>query len=858
MNVMKQLPNLIGGISLQPAPTRLVNQCEDQKNFICSPALGLTTRPSLKFRSASAYDGGGAFFTLDRDVNTQHNLWVSPTGLRVEDLNGNVQNIEYQGSALAYLALNNGEDPRESYKILPVADACFIVNRTVITKADSDSFTPRKNQALIHIKQVNYGTTWSISLDGQQVTFGYSSDTNQSLSTQQVATKLVEGLVAIPEIAQNFNISTASSVIYITRKDGGAFSVGVADTRSNTYSSLTTYKIKEFTDLPTVAPDGFTCCISGNNGSTADDYYVRFRATSELAPYTWIDTGDEVESRELVGYFDPSKVNSFTPIKVGTKVSCTNVPNFTTTVKNISYGRWTIITFADRYPTNPGNLTYAVERSASAGTLAHGIWEECEAPDVAKDFDASTMPHVLIHNMKDNTWTFRPVEWDGRMAGDEESAPFPSFLNKPITTLFMFRNRLGIVAGDSVSMSAAGDLECFFPETVQTLTDAAPIDISVSVDDYSDILATVAVQENLTFWSKKRQYVMSTPDTLSPKTAAILPSTAYTCLPDAGLPVIGSRVYFVDTDNKSDQVYEYTIDAVSATKEGMSITAHVPDLIAHKAPIMLTGSQTSSVLALFNDATPNTIWLYQFYLNGNEKLQSAWSRQVIDGTIKNIAFRGSELWLEVMHNGQRIMATMDFMTKRSRSRTNYVPALDYYIEYDDPSTIIELPYIPVTSNFTVLVPNGKGEYTPIKSYGLNFANLTVKKYDKIYIGEKFERYYEFSECWHNTGNKATDVSLASGRMQLRKWTVNYTQSGPFDVIVTDKIRGGQTYYKSDLNLHLNSAILGSPLLHAGSFTVPCRGRNDEISVAIKANNWMPQTFLSANVYMNYTRHTRTI
>jgi hypothetical protein len=75
--------------------------------------------------------------------------------------------------------------------------------------------------------------------------------------------------------------------------------------------------------------------------------------------------------------------------------------------------------------------------------------------------------------------------------------------------------------------------------------------------------------------------------------------------------------------------------------------------------------------------------------------------------------------------------------------------------------------------------------------------------------------------------------------------------------VKDKIRGLETVYPFDASLQLSS-ILGSPLIDSGSFGVPCRGRNDEIAVAIKADNWLPQTFLSACVYMNYTRHTRTI
>ena len=864
MTVMiKNIPNLIGGISRQPPETRLTNQCEDQMNFICSPALGLTVRPSLKFRSSSSYSDDGAFFILDRDENTQHNIWISESGIRVEDLEGNVKDVQNIDNALAYLALPDGKTPRDNYRILPVADYCYIVNRTKTVQIDPDSFTPRKNQALIHIKQVNHGTTWSLTVDGVQASFGYSTDTSKSVSTQEVASSLTSQLLSNSTIAANFNIITASSVIYITRKDGDKFSVGLADTKGNTYSSLTTYKIKEFTDLPTTAVDGMICMVSGANGSTADDYYVRFRGTGETSPYSWINTNDEVESHEIVGYFDPSKINSYTPIKAGTKVSCTNVPSFQTTVKNVSYGRWTIITFADRFPSRPGNLTYAVTNSTETGQLVKGIWEECAAPDQPVKFNNATMPHVLIHDMINDTWTFRAVDWTERKVGDDESAPFPSFVNKPITNAFVYRNRIGFIAGDSVSMSAAGDLENFFPETVQTMTDADPIDMHIAVDDYSDILATTTVQDNLIFWSKKRQYTLTTPEALSPKTAAILPSTAYTCLPDAGLPVIGARVYFVDTDNHNDQLYEYAIDNTTSTKEGICITSHVPDLVAHENPIILTASQTSSVIALFSNKTPNTIWLYQFYIAGQQKLQSAWSRQVIDGEIKNMAFRNSVLWLEIEHNSQRIMATMDFMTKRSRDKLNYVPSLDYYIEYENPGKTVILPYMPeMPSKMTVLIPNDLGEYIPLpkSKYELEGAVLTLSDdFSKVYVGQTYHRYFEFSEVWSTTSNSNdTQLSLASGRVQLQRWELDFTATGTFLVQVHNKIYDTDSNYVSQQQAKLSSGIFGSPVLRSGKFTVPCRGRNNEISVAIHSDDWLPMTVLSANVYLNYTRHRRTI
>lgn len=869
MTVMiKNIPNLIGGISRQPPETRLTNQCEDQMNFICSPALGLTVRPSLKFRSSSSYSDDGAFFILDRDENTQHNIWISESGIRVEDLEGNVKDVQNIDNALAYLALPDGKTPRDNYRILPVADYCYIVNRTKTVQIDPDSFTPRKNQALVHIKQVNHGTTWSLIVDGVQASFGYSTDTSKSISTEEVASNLTSQLLSISTIAADFNIITASSVIYITRKDGGKFSVGLADTRGNTYSSLTTYKIKDFTDLPTIAPNGFTCCVSGNNGSTADDYYVRFRATEEQAPYRWIDTGVDLDSNEIRCSCSPTQINDSSPIKVSTKVSCTNVPNFITTVINIRYGHmlsipFTTITFADRFPSNPGKLTYAVGAANTETNLARGVWEECAAPDQPVKFNNATMPHVLIHDMINDTWTFRAVNWTERKVGDDESAPFPSFVNKPITNAFVYRNRIGFIAGDSVSMSAAGDLENFFPETVQTMTDADPIDMHIAVDDYSDILATTTVQDNLIFWSKKRQYTLTTPEALSPKTAAILPSTAYTCLPDAGLPVIGARVYFVDTDNHNDQLYEYAIDNTTTTKEGICITSHVPDLVEHENPIILTASQTSSVIALFSSKTPNTIWLYQFYIAGQQKLQSAWSRQVIDGEIKNMAFRNSVLWLEIDHNGQRIMATMDFMTKRSRDKLNYVPSLDYYIEYENPGKTVILPYMSeMPSKMTVLVPNDLGEYIPLpkSKYELEGAVLTLPDdFSKVYVGQTFHRYFEFSEVWSTTSNSNdTQLSLASGRVQLQRWELDFTATGTFLVQVYNKIYNTYSNYVSQQQAKFSSGIYGSPVLRSGKFTVPCRGRNNEISVAIHSDDWLPMTVLSANVYLNYTRHRRTI
>lgn len=77
-----------------------------------------------------------------------------------------------------------------------------------------------------------------------------------------------------------FTITQSASTLWIRKNDGGAFSIGLSDTRSDTCSYLVTSKVQQFSDLPTVAPDGYICRVVGSIASNADDYYVMFVTNS--------------------------------------------------------------------------------------------------------------------------------------------------------------------------------------------------------------------------------------------------------------------------------------------------------------------------------------------------------------------------------------------------------------------------------------------------------------------------------------------------------------------------------------------------------------------------------------------------
>ena len=51
------------------------------------------------------------------------------------------------------------------------------------------------------------------------------------------------------------------------------------------------------------------------------------------------------------------------------------------------------------------------------------------------------MPHQLVRQAN-GTFTFSEVAWNERIVGDDETNPFPSFVDHEITSIFFYRNRM--------------------------------------------------------------------------------------------------------------------------------------------------------------------------------------------------------------------------------------------------------------------------------------------------------------------------------------------------------------------------------------------------------------------------------
>lgn len=785
MLVSKNSANLIGGVSQQSPPQRLFNQAAEQVNLYSGLVNGLQNRPPLQ----TIQKGGmmaSAFYKIERDAESKYNLLVSPYGIKVSEQYGDWTDACLTAEAIEYLSIPVSANPYRCYKTLTLADHTFILNNTKTVAMTEIKSEPWTSQALIFIKQVNYAMTWTLTIDRVTKSAGYTVASPSSgaadfyvdgVKTESGVAPNSHGvakyLAKIKESLPGFEITQNGAVLWIRRTDGVDFTIGATDSRSDTCINLITYKIQKFTDLPTVAPNGYICQVVGEVASNADDYYVRFVTDS-------------------------------------------------------------------------------------GGEFNKGVWEETVKPDSPLAIDAKTMPWVLIN--RDGEWSFEPFEWEAKEIGDDESCPLPAFIDKRIRNLFYYRNRLCFLAEEQFCMSRAGHVRDWWNETATTMSDSDPIYIDVSTSSVVDLYDYGTMQDSLILFGEDGQFMLNGPEILSPKTASVTPLGTNAYSAGTGVVSCGTRLYFGCRSGEYYTCSEFGIDSLTGQKEASSITAHVPSYIPCEGDIYLQGSVNSSSLAVISDDTPDTLYIYQYYINGVQKLQSAWHKYTFKDTqICGMFFREHILWLYIYKRGQYLTATLD-MSEQDTFAQNVAPCLDYMEAYssDEPATVWTLPgYLPA-ENCIVLytLPNGLFTENPIISISGNRVTLRHPT-TQIMVGQTYTRYFEFSTPYMQKPERGSNqkVSVTTGRFTLQRLILTHAISGPFNVLVKpvyDSADAGYCYPYSGAALGAESGVLGNLPMDSGNFKVPLRGRNTDLRVIIETDSWLPQTFIMVEWEGQYT------
>lgn len=265
------------------------------------------------------------------------------------------------------------------------------------------------------------------------------------------------------------------------------------------------------------------------------------------------------------------------------------------------------------------------------GGAQDGVWKEIVAPSTKTGLDPATMPLHLV-NTGYETFTIGYAPWGARLAGDGvNSSKDPSFVGTNIMDLQFIDGRLAIITRGSWTLSRARNGYVFFPDTAQTNLDTDPIDYTVANGKSTDITRGVVVSEKLQLWGNRLQCAVSGgQDSIREKNAETPPITSYEydgLIPP--IPVGQSGLVFATSDGIENQIMEVFYRNGVPVGE-ININAHCPALTSGTIRLMEVGGTARMVLIL-TDEEPNKCFVYQWYNNGEERVQSAWNVWTMEG-----------------------------------------------------------------------------------------------------------------------------------------------------------------------------------------------------------------------------------
>jgi hypothetical protein len=269
------IPNLINGVSQQPAALRLASQAEEQINGYSSVVEGLRKRPGSKHIARLQGASGNAFIhTINRDQNERYVVMIQGGDLKVWDVEGNPKTVNFPNGK-AYLA---GSTPAETFRCVTVADFTFVLNTNVVVRSATNTTPTRPFEALVWVKQGAYGGKYTLRVAGQTATYtvpnGSEPSHANSVTTDNIASQLRNSIAN--SLGSGWTVTLYGSTIYIRRTDGASFTINTDDSIGDNGIEVIASKIQRFSELPARAVNGFKVEVTGDQSSSFDNYYVEY------------------------------------------------------------------------------------------------------------------------------------------------------------------------------------------------------------------------------------------------------------------------------------------------------------------------------------------------------------------------------------------------------------------------------------------------------------------------------------------------------------------------------------------------------------------------------------------------------
>ena len=673
--ITKHYAGLFNGMSQQAPTLRLETQGNYQENAISSLVYGLCQRPPVSIVSQGLGYAKPFWHTINRDEDERYIIKLDAKGdLKVMNLKGFEYPIEGVAQHQNYITTKS---PQNDIAMTTIGDYTFIVNkrRVVRMKQVVDSFTSNSDvSAMVKLSinaRLDMTHTYYIKVDGVTLATythidGKKRDTGEAETLDDIAQELrdqINARTGFSATQPSIPFENGRPTFYFRKVDGTAFTIEVDGWMEQSISGGNTTNLSEYDKRAIiyvskgVAEQNYRVVLT-KRGGTSGVVNASYQSgnTNQGSTYRTETIAANLASQINAGaggIFETSLNGAV--IEVWAK----DKGDFTIEVGD-SWGDAALKAFKGRAqafnalpPKAPDGFVLQIvgKTDSDEGTYwvryeksylkegkkiaSTGVWKEYREPNGYHKFDNSTMPLQLIR--KQDLARYRSENnplglyfaleyclWSDRAVGDENSNPNPSFVDNTINDIFLFSNRLGILSGQSVSLTKVGDFFNFFAGTVTDALDDAPIDVDVPSTSVTTLYYAKASRDNLMIFGDDQQFILNSGnDPLSSKTINVAPILSYPFDGSVRPVSLGQMTYFISPRGNGVSLREYFIQNDGMINDAPSVTDHVPDLLKSSSNYLVTGMPNEDIL--FVSDYSSKLYVYKYSWSGDKKTQSSWS-----------------------------------------------------------------------------------------------------------------------------------------------------------------------------------------------------------------------------------------
>tara|TARA_R110002012_G_scaffold96493_1_gene232524 strand:+ start:5575 stop:7965 length:2391 start_codon:yes stop_codon:yes gene_type:complete len=493
----------------------------------------------------------------------------------------------------------------------------------------------------------------------------------------------------------------------------------------------------------------------------------------------------------------------------------------------------------------------ASETVPGAGFGKSGTWREHFNTAEPSGFDLTTVPHTITES--GGVFTLDTGNWQGRRVGDEETNPMPSFVGNTIRDINGFQSRLVFISGQATVMSRTNIALDFFKKSATSNLPEDPIDVISTSETEYDLDWIIPFDRDLVIWAGGSQFLITGATALTPANASIVATTNFEMQPNTRPVSTGRTVLFPFRSGRYVGVKEfYSANSVDAN-EAISITKVQDEYMLGNIVDMVSSTNFSTVICRTDGAgQENLLFVYQYFFNGEEKLQSAWFKLEFQNPVRNMLFDGSRLSLLMLDEdaGEYVTGYADLDIPKdadvninvSLDRRTYETAVDVDFlttsvtrEIEDCSTVQGLNCAVPGQEATVqaVIDNGDGTFT----YHLNKTTVPVGA--KVYVGQPFEKVLQPTMPFYRDRNGSV---VSNANITVTDFEIYFEDSGQIDVRMDSKYRANPVLQN---NGYLPIAgLLDDPEadgLQSGSYKFPWGERSDWSELTISSTDVKPVT-----------------